>query len=120
METYRETWFTDFTRDGHTHLMASDDKVLTVFHGHFPKSKLYSKWIPLTLLTFDKKQQHVSSDEIKSNFYVFCENELVTALYDQIGSIPKLLKTQKSAGKVMVPIFWHKHGIITIDCLKTR
>lgn len=32
--------------------------------------------------------------------------------------IPKREKTQKSASKVMLSVFWDAHGIIFIDCIK--
>jgi len=111
-------------------LTISEGSVFTILHENLRMRKLFSKWVP-RLLTPDQKQQRIDDSErclelFKRNKIDFL-NRYVTM--DKIWihfytpesatgeSRPKRPKNQKSAGKVMLSVFWDVNGILFIDFL---
>ena len=117
----------------------STRSVSTILNEKLGMKKVFSKWVP-RLLTMEQKQQRVDDSESclslftrnKQDFlrrYVTMDERWIhhftpgskrqSAEWHAAGeSRPKRPKTQQSAGKVMVSVFWNAHGIIYIDYLE--
>ncbi|KAF8789505.1 Histone-lysine N-methyltransferase SETMAR like protein [Argiope bruennichi] len=116
-------------------LKISEGSVFTILHEHLGMRKLLSKWV-LRLFTRNQKQQRIDdSERFLSEIKTFLHRNVTmdeTWIHhytpdskrssaewkaaDKSGS--KRPKPQKSAGKIMVSVFWDEHGILFIDYLE--
>ena len=119
-------------------LTISNGTVFKVVHENLSMKKLYSKWVP-RLLTVEQKQQRIHDSERCLKLFTRNKKDLLrryitmnetwihhftpesrsaSAEWREEGeSRPKRPKTQQSAGKFMVSVFWDMHGILLIDLL---
>jgi len=108
--------------------------VISILHEQLCMKKLSARWVP-RLFTVDHKCDRVtiSRFNVWRCFNViqmnFCVNLLLWTKHGSITShrrnsqtngllgkpVPKKAKTIKSAGKMMVTVFWDTRGIIHID-----
>ena len=80
-------------------------------------SKVYLRWVPRQL-TEAHKQFHL---EACSNLLKYCHSDktflqqLMTGDETWVSPCSKKFKSQQSAGKVMVTVFWDSVGVILVD-----
>ena len=114
----------------------SNGSVYTIIHEHLGMSKVSARWVPRNLNMQDRQQRVESSQELLEVYNANPEDfhtRLVTGdetwlhhwdpdtkkesmQWKHPGSPPpKKFRTQPSASKVMVTVFWDSKGIILID-----
>ena len=139
-----EAWVTDHDQIAWTDIQISDlhchHTFSTILHDRLGMRKLIARWVPKSLSDeqmatrasvcstllkhFRSKDDFllclVTVDETWVHYYE-PENKAQSRQWVGPGSPrPKKFKTQPSAGKVMVTVFWDKKGVILLDFLKKR
>ncbi|XP_014488094.1 PREDICTED: histone-lysine N-methyltransferase SETMAR-like [Dinoponera quadriceps] len=119
----------------------SSECMFNILHKHLGMRKLTARWV-LRLLTIDKKcervrtsqycldmfrrkskkflRRYITVDETWIYHYTSESKQQSAQWVPKSGNAPKRPKTQRSAGKFLITVFWDAHGIILIDYLEKR